>query len=148
ATQSSGQSLPSFISVNPSTGAVTVKEGSVITNPITVKVTIKDSQGKQVVVLVKVQPKNGRSQQQNQEQEQQQPDDGGNQQPGGDRPQGQDQGQNQRTQVEQTDKQLAYVSKPGLSQQLQMVGRKGFEYQRSKLLDSLASLVSNDKDAA
>ncbi|MGZ5057486.1 MAG: Ig-like domain-containing protein, partial [Methylobacter sp.] len=146
ATQSSGQSLPSFISVNPSTGAVTVKEGAVITNPVTVKVTIKDSQGKQVVVLVKVQPKNGRTQQ-NQEQEQQQPDNGErSQQPGGDRPQGQ--GQNQRTQVDQTDKQLAYVSKPGLSQQLQMVGRKGFEFQRSKLLDSLASLVNNDKDVA
>ncbi len=144
ATQSSGQSLPSFISVNPSTGAVTVKEGAVITNPVTVKVTIKDSQGKQVVVLVKVQPNNGRTQQ-NQEQEQQQPDNGErSQQPGGDRPQG----QNQRTQVDQTDKQLAYVSKPGLSQQLQMVGRKGFEFQRSKLLDSLASLVSNDKDVA
>ncbi|MDO9399322.1 MAG: Ig-like domain-containing protein, partial [bacterium] len=42
AAQSGGQSLPSWISVNPSTGAVTVKEGAVITNPITVKVTIRD----------------------------------------------------------------------------------------------------------
>ncbi|MGZ5008686.1 MAG: hypothetical protein ACXWFI_13590, partial [Methylobacter sp.] len=69
-------------------------------------------------------------------------------QPGGDRPQGQGQGQNQRSQVEQTDKQLAYANKPSLSQQLRMVGSKGFEHQRSKLLDSLAGLVGNDKDAA
>ncbi|HEY8096722.1 MAG TPA: cadherin-like domain-containing protein, partial [Methylobacter sp.] len=141
ASQSSGQSLPSFISVNPSTGAVTVKEGAVITSPITVKVTIRDSQGKQVVVLVKVQPQKGKAQGQGQGQGQgQQPDDG-------DRDNSQGQG-NQRTQAEQLDKQLAHAGKPGLTQQLQMVGSKGFELQRQKLLDSLASLVSNDQDAA
>jgi len=144
ATQASGQSLPSFISVNPSTGAVTVKEGAVVTNPITVKVTIKDSQGKDVVVLVKVKPQNGRTQQQNQHQGQdQQPDDGD-----GDNSQGQGRGQNQRSQAEQSDKQMAQASKPGLTQQLQRMGSRGFELQRQKLLDSLASITSNDKDAA
>jgi len=146
-TQSSGQSLPSFISVNPSTGAVTVKEGAVVTSPITVKVTIRDSQGKQVVVLVKVQPQKGRAQQQNQGQEgDQQPDNENNQQPDGDNQQGA--GRNQRSQVQQTDKQLAHAGKPGLTQQLQRVGSKGFELQRQTLLDSLASLVGEDKDAA
>ncbi|MDP1772665.1 MAG: DUF4347 domain-containing protein [Methylobacter sp.] len=147
AAQSSGQSLPSFISVNPSTGAVTVKEGAVVTSPITVKVTIRDAQGKQVVVLVKVQPQKGKVQQQNQEQEEdQQTDDGERNQ--GDNSQGQGRGQNQRTHAEQIDKQLAHAGKPGLTQQLQMVGSKGFELQRQKLLDSLASLVSENKDAA
>jgi len=147
ATQSSGQSLPSFISVNPSTGAVTVKEGAVVTSPITVKVTIRDAQGKQVVVLVKVQPQKGKPHQQNQEQEEdQQTDDGERNQ--GDNSQGQGRGQNQRTHAEQIDKQLAHAGKPGLTQQLQMVGSKGFELQRQKLLDSLASLVSENKDAA
>jgi len=146
-TQSSGQSLPSFISVNPSTGAVTVKEGAVVTSPITVKVTIRDSQGKQVVVLVKVQPQKGRAQQQNQGQEgDQQPDNENNQQPDGDNQQGA--GRNQRSQVQQTDKQLAHAGKPGLTQQLQRVGSKGFELQRQTLLDSLAILVGEDKDAA
>jgi len=146
-TQSSGQSLPSFISVNPSTGAVTVKEGAVVTSPITVKVTIRDSQGKQVVVLVKVQPQKGRAQQQNQGQEgDQQPDNENNRQPDGDNQQGA--GRNQRSQVQQTDKQLAHAGKPGLTQQLQRVGSKGFELQRQTLLDSLASLVGEDKDAA
>ncbi|MGZ8174520.1 MULTISPECIES: beta strand repeat-containing protein, partial [Methylobacter] len=146
-TQSSGQSLPSFISVNPSTGAVTVKEGAVVTSPITVKVTIRDSQGKQVVVLVKVQPQKGRAQQQNQGQEgDQRPDNENNQQPDGDNQQGA--GRNQRSQVQQTDKQLAHAGKPGLTQQLQRVGSKGFELQRQTLLDSLASLVGEDKDAA
>jgi len=139
-TQSSGQSLPSFISVNPSTGAVTVKEGAVVTSPITVKVTIRDSQGKQVVVLVKVQPQKGRAQQQNQGQEgDQQPDNENNQQGAG---------RNQRSHVQQTDKQLAHAGKPGLTQQLQRVGSKGFELQRQTLLDSLASLVGENKDAA
>jgi len=147
AAQSSGQSLPSFISVNPSTGAVTVKEGAVVTSPITVKVTIRDSQGKQVVVLVKVQPQKGRAQQQNQGQEgERQPDNENNQQPDGDNQQGA--GRNQRSQVQQTDKQLAHAGKPGLTQQLQRVGSKGFELQRQTLLDSLASLVGEDKDAA
>ncbi|WP_081813257.1 DUF4347 domain-containing protein [Methylobacter tundripaludum] len=146
-TQSSGQSLPSFISVNPSTGAVTVKEGAVVTSPITVKVTIRDSQGKQVVVLVKVQPQKGRAQQQNQGQEgDQQPDNENDQQPDGDNQQGA--GRNQRSQVQQTDKQLAHAGKPGLTQQLQRVGSKGFELQRQTLLDSLAILVGEDKDAA
>ncbi|PPK76973.1 uncharacterized protein DUF4347 [Methylobacter tundripaludum] len=146
-TQSSGQSLPSFISVNPSTGAVTVKEGAVVTSPITVKVTIRDSQGKQVVVLVKVQPQKGGAQQQNQGQGGgRQPDNENNQQPDGDNPQGA--GRNQRSQVEQIDKQLAHAGKPGLTQQLQRVGSKGFELQRQTLLDSLASLVGENKDAA
>jgi len=146
-TQSSGQSLPSFISVNPSTGAVTVKEGAVVTSPITVKVTIRDSQGKQVVVLVKVQPQKGGAQRQNQGQGGgQQPDNENNQQPDGDNSQGA--GRNQRSQVQQTDKQLAHAGKPGLTQQLQRVGSKGFELQRQTLLDSLASLVGEDKDAA
>jgi len=143
AAQSSGQSLPSFISVNPSTGAVTVKEGAVVTSPITVKVTIKDSQGKQVVVLIKVQPQKNKAPQQNRQQDQQ-PDDGQE-----NNPQGQEgRGQNQQGQLKQTDKQLAHAGRPGLTQQLQRVGSKGFELQRQKLLDSLASLVGEDKDAA
>jgi len=147
AAQSGGQSLPSWISVNPSTGAVTVKEGAVITNPITVKVTIRDSQGKQVVVLVKVQPQKGRAQQNPQQEGDQQPDEK-NQPPAGDDSQGQGRGQNQRTQMQQTGKQLAHAGKPGLSQQLRSVGSKGFELQRLKLLDSLASLSQHDKDVA
>jgi len=143
AAQSSGQSLPSFISVNPSTGAVTVKEGAVVTSPITVKVTIKDSQGKQVVVLIKVQPQKNKAPQQNRQQDQQ-PDDGQE-----NNPQGQEgRGQNQQGQLKQTDKQLVHAGRPGLTQQLQRVGSKGFELQRQKLLDSLASLVGEDKDAA
>ena len=150
--QSSGQSLPSFISVNPSTGAVTVKEGAVITHPITVKVTIRDSQGKQVVVLVKVQPQKnsphqqnqGQDQDQDQEQRQDQQSDDGDR----DNSQGQGRGQNRQSQLEQIDKGLAQAGKPGLTRQLQMAGSKGFEFQRQKLLDSLASLVNNDQDAA
>ena len=147
ASQASGQNLPSWISVNPSTGAVTVKEGAIITHPITVKVTIRDSQGKQVIVLVKVQPHKGKLQQQ-QQQEDEQSDDEKNQLPAQDNSQGQGRGQNHRAQVEQTDKQVTQASKPGLTQQLQMVGRKGFELQRQKLLDSLAGITKNDKDAA
>jgi hypothetical protein len=144
ATQSSGQSLPSFITVNPSTGAVTVKEGAVVSNPITVKVTIRDSQGRQVVVLVKVQP-NGRSHGQGQGHGQnqgqgQQSGSGEENQPGA--------GDNRRSQLEQADNRLAQAGKSGLTQQLQMAGRKGFELQRQKLLDSLASITKNGKDAA
>jgi autotransporter-associated beta strand protein len=145
ATQASGQSLPSFITVNPSTGAVTVKEGAVVSNPITVKLIIRDSQGRQVVVLVKVQPQNGRSHGQghghghNQGQGQQS-DSEENNQPGS--------GDNQRAQLEQADNRLAQAGKSGLTQQLQMAGRKGFELQRQKLLDSLASITKNGKDAA
>ncbi|MGZ5049625.1 MAG: DUF4347 domain-containing protein [Methylobacter sp.] len=148
ATQSNGQSLPSFITVNPSTGAVTVKEGAVVSNPVTVKVTIKDSQGKNVVVLVKVQPQNNRTQGQGSSQGQgqgqnrgqgEQPNGGeGNQQPGG----------NQRTELDQADHRLAHAGKYGLTQQLQMAGRKGFDFHRQKLLDSLADLVKSDQDAA
>jgi hypothetical protein len=50
--------------------------------------------------------------------------------------------------LEQIDKGLAQAGKPGLTRQLQMAGSKGFEFQRQKLLDSLASLVNNDQDAA
>jgi hypothetical protein len=144
ATQSSGQSLPSFITVNPSTGAVTVKEGAVVSNPITVKVTIRDSQGRQVVVLVKVQP-NGRSHGQGQGHGQnqgqgQQSGSGEENQPGA--------GDNRRSQLEQADNRLAQAGKSGLTHQLQMAGRKGFELQRQKLLDSLASITKNGKDAA
>jgi hypothetical protein len=143
ASQASGQSLPSFISVNPNTGAVTVKEGAVVTKPITVRVTIRDSQGKQVVVLVKVQPQKGRPHQ-NQQQDHQS-DDGEMPE---DNAQGQGRGHNQQSQVEQTGKRVAYASKPGLTQQLQSMGSKGFELQKLKLLDSLASITKNDKDAA
>ncbi|MCK9635095.1 MAG: Ig-like domain-containing protein [Methylobacter tundripaludum] len=128
---STGQRLPPWISVDPITGAVTVKEGAVVTNLIIVKVTISDSRGNEVVVLVKVQPK------------QQQPDDTEKNQPPV-----KEKGQDQQSRAGHADKQPVYVSKPGLTQQLQMVGSKGFEMQRLKLLDSLASLVSNDKDAA
>ena len=128
---STGQRLPPWISVDPITGAVTVKEGAVVTNLIIVKVTISDSRGNEVVVLVKVQPK------------QQQPDDTEKNQPPV-----KEKGQDQQSRAGHADKQPVYVSKPGLTQQLQMVGSKGFEMQRLKLLDSLASLVSNGKDAA
>ncbi|MDD5581082.1 MAG: cadherin domain-containing protein [Methylobacter sp.] len=148
ATQSSGQSLPSWISVNPGTGAVTVKEGTVVAAPITVKVILRDSQGKQVVVLVKVQPKESKPQQQDQEQEENlQPDDGKKTQPAEeDNPPGS--GPHQRSQLEQTAMRWAHAGKPGLTEQLQRMGSKGFESQCLKLLDSLASLTSNDKDAA
>jgi autotransporter-associated beta strand protein len=144
ATQASGQGLPSFITVNPSTGAVTVKEGAVVSHPITVKVTIRDSQGKQVVVLVKVQPQNGRPHGQGQNQGQGQPSDNGeNPQPGA--------GDNRRSQLEQGEQagnRLAQAGKAGLTRQLQMAGRKSFELQRQQLLDSLASITKNGKDAA
>jgi hypothetical protein len=46
-----------------------------------------------------------------------------------------------------TEQRMAQTGKLGLTKQLQTVGRKGFELQRSKLLESLASF-KNDKDAA
>ncbi|MDD1619946.1 MAG: DUF4347 domain-containing protein [Methylococcaceae bacterium] len=141
ASQASGQSLPSWISVNPSTGAVTVKEGAIVANPITVKVVIRDSQGKQSVVLVKIQPRNGRLQNQRDNTE-------NHQFPAGDGQQGQGRGRNVQGQREPADNSLAQSGKPGLTRQLQMVGSKGFEHQRLRLLDSLASIGKNNQDAA
>ncbi len=138
AAMSSGQQLPSWISVNPSTGAVTVKAGAVVTHPITVKVTMRDSQGKQVVVLVKVQPKHKASgSTESKPQPQDQTDDEKTQAPTEKQPQ-------QQGQREQSNQRLAQVGRSGLTEQLKQTGSKGFELQRLKLLESLTSLVGMD----
>jgi phage gp46-like protein len=134
ATQSTGQSLPSWISVNPRTGAVTVKAGAVMTKPLTVKVIIKDAQGKQTVVLVKVQAqKDATESKPPQKPKQDQQTDDEKNSPST---------KNQSGQREQTYQSLAQVIKPSLTEQLKQTGSKGFELQRSKLLVSVASLVA------
>jgi len=140
ATQSTGQSLPSWISVNPSTGAVTVKAGAVVTSPITVKVIIRDAQGKQVEVLVKVQAQKDATESKPaaQKPKQDQPTDDEKNLPLTKDP------TQQQGQREQSDQSLAQVIKPGLTEQLKQTGSKGFELQRSKLLASVASLVAKD----
>ena len=138
--QAGGQRLPSWISVNPGTGAVTVQDGAIVTAPITVKITVRDSQGEQVVVLVKVQPqtKSGHVKE------------GGA--PHHAKPQASseppEKNQPPHSEAQPIEKSGTPIGKPGLTQQLQKVGRKGFEQQRGKLLDSLADLDRNNRDAA
>jgi hypothetical protein len=140
ATQSTGQSLPSWISVNPSTGAVTVKAGAVVTSPITVKVIIRDAQGKQVEVLVKVQAQKDATESKPSAQKPKQDQQTDNEK---NLPATKDPTQ-QQGQREQSDQSLAQVIKPGLTEQLKQTGSKGFELKRSKLLASVASLVAKD----
>jgi phage gp46-like protein len=140
ATQSTGQSLPSWISVNPSTGAVTVKAGAVVTKPLTVKVIIRDAQGKQTVVLVKVQAQKDTTESKPPAQKPKQ----GQQSNGEKDSSSTNNPSQQQGQPEQSDQSLAQVIKPGLTEQLKQTGSKGFELQRSKLLASVASLVAKD----
>jgi len=126
---SNGNDLPSWISFDSTTGTFEILTPDKITKLTELVVTATDSEGNVKTIVITLMPPEAES-------------------PDNENGEGDDEQNNEQSKLE---KKLVIANmtqgKTGLTEQLNLVGSKGFEQQRLKLLDSIV-VVADENDAA